>query len=517
MTGPQMDGQGGALPTDLDAIVWPTPNALVRATGSASPEELMAGIATQVLEPSEKCDLILSFPDDEEDWQTPKLMFGIEQPRLQSYQMLTFPACIGDIKTLIREHARLAVAFLKPHDDLVHDFDELLTFADAATPDDLCLWIQGQFEDTPMVWLGPFDWEDEAHTAGIEIAMNLDGSSSQAVIDFPFSVSQLKQYLLGRYLSLDEDLCRNRYVNYSYEIVRRFPFLGKEADEAAKQFTELAMSRGSTDAVKLSRQLLEWASGRVDELLGDLSPDVRAAMQLDRAQAVNDLANETYECAAQWLEAFPPTEAGNSGSDVLEAAATLARRVGIPSGQADRRLDRDFMDGPLAGRRKSESPLTAPTPELPRVAPSVESQTSRDNVQSASSSNDPALSLLANSPLGRRPHLLTSIVSALMLLLAPNEHPYSYYVVLRWIVCLSAILIVWVLFGWRSPENEDSGSGWQVGVLAFTAIAITFNPLVPITLDRATWAPIDFLAFFVFCVSILGISRPHQRALRPRG
>jgi len=99
-----------------------------------------------------------------------------------------------------------------------------------------------------------------------------------------------------------------------------------------------------------------------------------------------------------------------------------------------------------------------------------------------------------------------------MLLLAANEHPYG--IALRWIVCLSAILIVW---GWRSPENEASGSGWEVWVLAFTAIAITFNPLVPITLDRATWAPIDFLAFFVFCISILGISRPHQRALRPRG
>jgi hypothetical protein len=50
----------------------------------------------------------------------------------------------------------------------------------------------------------------------------------------------------------------------------------------------------------------------------------------------------------------------------------------------------------------------------------------------------------------------------------------------------SAILIVWVLLGWRSPENEASCSGWEVGALAFTAIAITFYPLVPITLDRAT-------------------------------
>lgn len=102
-----------------------------------------------------------------------------------------------------------------------------------------------------------------------------------------------------------------------------------------------------------------------------------------------------------------------------------------------------------------------------------------------------------------------------MLVLASNEHPYGYYVALRWIVCLSAILIVWVLLGWRSPENEAGGSGWEVGVLAFAAIAI--NPLVPINLDPATWAPIDFLAVFVFCVSILGISCPHQGAVRPRG
>jgi hypothetical protein len=51
---------------------------------------------------------------------------------------------------------------------------------------------------------------------------------------------------------------------------------------------------------------------------------------------------------------------------------------------------------------------------------------------------------------------------------------------LRFVVCISAAIIAYR--GW--PKR----AGWSV---AFGLVALLFNPLLIVSLDRATWVPID--------------------------
>jgi hypothetical protein len=71
-------------------------------------------------------------------------------------------------------------------------------------------------------------------------------------------------------------------------------------------------------------------------------------------------------------------------------------------------------------------------------------------------------------------------VPAAMLLLALAQLPYGYYTLLRLVVCLSAAIIAYV--SWTKH------TAWAV---VFAIIALLFNPLIIVALNRETWAPID--------------------------
>jgi len=87
------------------------------------------------------------------------------------------------------------------------------------------------------------------------------------------------------------------------------------------------------------------------------------------------------------------------------------------------------------------------------------------------------------------------ILSILMLFGAVAEWPYGYYTILRWITCITSILVVLQAF----KRNID----WAKVV--FIVIAILFNPLAPIYLSRNTWIPLDVITaiFFIFTIRIL--------------
>ena len=88
-----------------------------------------------------------------------------------------------------------------------------------------------------------------------------------------------------------------------------------------------------------------------------------------------------------------------------------------------------------------------------------------------------------------------SKISAVMLLIAILPLPYGYYILLRWVVCISAIFSAWV-------ANELGKKSW---LFLMAIIALLFNPLVPIHLDKGTWVIIDFIAAILFLVSIFKI------------
>jgi len=87
------------------------------------------------------------------------------------------------------------------------------------------------------------------------------------------------------------------------------------------------------------------------------------------------------------------------------------------------------------------------------------------------------------------------ILSIFMLFGAIAEWPYGYYTMLRWIACISSILVVLQAF----EKNID----WVKVV--FIVIAILFNPLAPIYLSRSTWIPLDIISaiLFIFAIRIL--------------
>lgn len=82
-----------------------------------------------------------------------------------------------------------------------------------------------------------------------------------------------------------------------------------------------------------------------------------------------------------------------------------------------------------------------------------------------------------------------------MLLLALSRHPYSYYILLRWVVCGTS-----AYGAFKSAELGKSVWAWVLGI-----IALLFNPIIPVHLSREIWAPINIMAALIFVVSIFTI------------
>lgn len=84
------------------------------------------------------------------------------------------------------------------------------------------------------------------------------------------------------------------------------------------------------------------------------------------------------------------------------------------------------------------------------------------------------------------------ILAGTLLLLAMSTFlPYSFYVFLRWAICLVSI---YVSYGFLISKLN----GWA---LVFGAIGIVFNPIIPIYLTKASWLPIDFIGAILFFIA----------------
>lgn len=100
--------------------------------------------------------------------------------------------------------------------------------------------------------------------------------------------------------------------------------------------------------------------------------------------------------------------------------------------------------------------------------------------------------------LEKRPHLISSSLAAIMLLLALAPWPYGYYQVLRLVVCGVSVYTAFVTYQW--------GKLWATWVFGF--IAILFNPLIPIHLSRELWQPIDVICALMFTVVAITLKKP---------
>jgi hypothetical protein len=95
-----------------------------------------------------------------------------------------------------------------------------------------------------------------------------------------------------------------------------------------------------------------------------------------------------------------------------------------------------------------------------------------------------------------------AIVSLVFLLLAVfGRWPYGFYTLLRFAVCGSATFLAVQAF-------ELKKSVW---VWIMAAMAVLFNPLIPIRLPRDAWQVIDLIAAVVVAVSLITIRRPRSQ------
>ena len=77
-----------------------------------------------------------------------------------------------------------------------------------------------------------------------------------------------------------------------------------------------------------------------------------------------------------------------------------------------------------------------------------------------------------------------SIIAGVMLLLAiPSMWSYAYYQLLRWVVCSVAGYNAYSAYNLQKKN-------W---VFIMSAIAILFNPISPIFLDKETWIILDIV------------------------
>lgn len=91
--------------------------------------------------------------------------------------------------------------------------------------------------------------------------------------------------------------------------------------------------------------------------------------------------------------------------------------------------------------------------------------------------------------------IVLKITVSIALLLAINvKFPYGYYIFLRWFVCASATFYTYFYYKKRISYE------W---LIASAAVAILFNPFVPVYLSRDSWGSIDSLLIGIILISAL--------------
>ena len=106
--------------------------------------------------------------------------------------------------------------------------------------------------------------------------------------------------------------------------------------------------------------------------------------------------------------------------------------------------------------------------------------------------------LSVGSSLGRHVSKIPAVISGIFLLLAVFARwPYGFYTLLRFAVCGSAIYLALQANDFKKPAWV-----WIMG-----AMAVLFNPLVPVRFPRSVWQITDFIAAAVFATSLAMIRK----------
>lgn len=88
---------------------------------------------------------------------------------------------------------------------------------------------------------------------------------------------------------------------------------------------------------------------------------------------------------------------------------------------------------------------------------------------------------------------ILKIITIMLLLFALADNPYWYYQILRWVVC-------WLAGYWAYLEYRKIHYLWT---WVFGIIAVLFNPLSTIHLDKDTWIVLNIITAGILIISII--------------
>jgi len=93
--------------------------------------------------------------------------------------------------------------------------------------------------------------------------------------------------------------------------------------------------------------------------------------------------------------------------------------------------------------------------------------------------------------------MIVRLIASILLLWALKKQPYSYYTLLRWVICCVAIYGIYF-------SSEMNKTGW---IWIFGPIALLFNPVFPVHLSREIWRFVDIGTAVLFLTSIFFIRK----------
>lgn len=93
--------------------------------------------------------------------------------------------------------------------------------------------------------------------------------------------------------------------------------------------------------------------------------------------------------------------------------------------------------------------------------------------------------------------IVAKLLAVGILLGALADHAYGYYTLLRWIVCGVA-----AFSAFRASEIQKTGWVWVLAI-----VALLFNPIIPVHLNREIWAFVDVGVALLLLASIFAVDR----------
>lgn len=98
---------------------------------------------------------------------------------------------------------------------------------------------------------------------------------------------------------------------------------------------------------------------------------------------------------------------------------------------------------------------------------------------------------------------LPEVVIVVMAIMAlRKDNPYGYYIFLRWVAC--------PVFAWIAWKAYSRGSGIMM-VIAAGLLAVLFNPLIRVMLDRDKWEILNIAMIAVAIWSVVVSVKPKPK------